>query len=414
MSTLRETNVVPITVTVNSPKASSQTEERSPYTYTLVTEDNHQAAIEAISTAEYIGLDVECDVVGEKPNGARDKLVGIGIALPDGECYYYPTGQPLSDISLFGKLRNKPYYAHNAKYDLAVCKRYCIGLGSLAGDGMLAAYLMGEPERGLKPLVLELFGITMLTYDQVTGGKNISSIDPERVAEYCCADAYYGMLAARKLEDDLTESADDRGLKIYKEMDLPLVPVLVDMELAGIGLDVQRAIDRLIETMTERDQLGVAIDYLAKETGFSQPDRTAVCKGCRNGKVKRGSCATCKGQGKYEFHQPLNPGSTQQVVAWLHGILDLPIQGLTDGGEPSMGKLQMLRLRGMHPGASLIFDWNRLDKEKGFLLSWLDQVSPEGRLHTSFSNAFVQGGRLSSREPNMQQVKLAWREVFIA
>mgnify|MGYP001600188589 FL=1 len=98
------------------------------------------------------GIDVETDLDDKKPNETRDHLVGIGIACGD-YCVYGEVGDEAWMEFLREEMPKHSFYAHNSKYDLAVLLRYGLKPGPLAGDGMLAAYLFGEPMAGLNGLV---------------------------------------------------------------------------------------------------------------------------------------------------------------------------------------------------------------------------------------------------------------------
>ena len=389
-----------------------------PYQWTLVDSvDTLVLALAAIerahSSGDRIGYDTETDTVGDHPNPHLDRLVGAAVACGS-ECYYGSTGYAPWLAALSRWLPQLRWIGHHSKWDLVVSRRHGILAAPPAGDSLLAAYLLGVPEAGLKKLVRDRYQETMITYEEVVGSgkerRNISEVDPQTVAEYCSSDAYWALRATGDLEGEL----DDQRRKLYA-IDLKLVEVLAAMEMRGITFDRVAAQDELATITDQLARYGSAIDSMAQDSGWNRPPRTWVCTGCRNGKNKRLTCSDCHGVGQFSERQPFNPGSSDQVVAWLHDHLGLPVQGITNMGRPSVTALALLRLRGDHPGPQLILKWKQLDKFASFLSSWLEwSGGSDDALHSVFTMARTRSGRLSSTDPNLQQVKREWRRFFVA
>lgn len=384
-----------------------------------------------VNSREIVGVDVETDIAGAEPNEVKDTLVGLSLVVGNKGVYY--TRELLGE--LWPLLQRARLVGANIKYDLTVMTRAAAEDGyelsftkdNVAGDSMVAAYLLCLPSGRLKDTVKSEYGHTMMTYDDVTGGGKlkISEVDPKVTASYCVADAWW----AKKLEADLwdrmvaegSHNGSSRSCVLYKDVDLPLIPVLVGMELRGMRFDRDKATLELNETIGNIDRTTYYINMRAKGTGFSVPDQRNVCRSCRNGKKKRATCTECSGVGALFSHTPVNPGSGQQISQWLFGTdkslghLGLPIQRVSRKTKtPSTDSLSLLRSKDLHPVVGMLLSYKHLVKYRGYLESWLEESERDGRLHSVFSNATVVSGRLSSKEPNLQQVSGSWRSMFTA
>ena len=373
---------------------------------------------QAVSKGAVIGLDVEAQPAGPEPNETKDKLVGLAVAIDD-DCYYFPLYRC---SSLWYLLLTARLCGHNFKYDMATLTRAMREDGvsgwfeqrTVAGDGMLAAYLAGLPEAKLKTLVKARYDHSMITYFDVTSGNTvpISDVPPAEVAEYCCADAWWGRKLALDLAAELREK-DPQAYKILVNIDLPLVATLVKMELTGFPIAVEAAEKELKDVEGKVGSIEVALDGLAQATGYVLPDTRKVCSGCRNGKLKRETCELCAGAGVFFSKTHVNPGSSDQMAAWLHDTLGLPVQSISQKTrKPSLDALNLLRMRALHPAVELLLSHRHLIKYRGYLEDWLCEALADRRVHPVFTNAIVVSGRLSSRDPNLQQVHLKWRNLF--
>ncbi|MFH1002866.1 MAG: DNA polymerase [Chloroflexota bacterium] len=182
------------------------------------------------------------------------QLVGISLSPAPGEAYYIPVGHqglwgagqlPLEPVleRLKGPLGDAALtkLAHNGNYDTTVLAEYGVSVNRLDFDTMLAAYLTGEKSLGLKALAFGRLGIEMTPITELigTGAKQVpmSCVEIDRVAGYACADADMTMRLGGLLHDELHR----QGLwRLFTEVEMPLVPVLVAMERAGIALDTAR------------------------------------------------------------------------------------------------------------------------------------------------------------------------------
>lgn len=389
--------------------------KETPYKWRLVKEEQDYTDL-ALAMSDWkgrIGIDVETDLDGEEPNETVDKMVGIGLSFGD-ECFYGQASNERFMAIMHEQLPLLPWVGHNAKYDMTVMQQHGIRTGPLAGDGMLAAYIGGEPEAALKKLVWNKYEYRMRTYKEVLGRHTrISDVDPEEVASYCCADAYFG----EKVERDIVEELSEELVKLYRDTDLPLVSILVDMERTGVALDREKTYDRLDRLRGDLNRLALSLDALAIADGYKLKDTKVICPACRNGKKKRLSCRPCDQRGHWYIHDLFNPASNKQKVEWLHDLKGLPVQGLSDKtNQPSLDRLALLRLgkETNHPACELLLLWNKLDKKRSFMEDWLVRSEKDRSIHSVFTNAKVRSFRLSSVMPNVEQVELDLRDLYVA
>ena len=325
------------------------------------------------------------------------KLVGISLSPAPGEAYYIPVGHvgldpigqlPLEQVTarLKSLLEDQKLakLAHNGKYDMAVLAEYGITVQNLTFDSMLAAYLLGEKSMGLKALAFGKLAIEMTPISDLigSGAKQISmsQVEISRAADYACADADMTLRLAKLFEPELHQ----QGLwQLFSEVELPLAPVLVGMERNGVALDAE-----LLRQMSHR--LGGQLLKLEVEVYNSVG------------------------------HQ-FNINSPQQLSAVLFDELGLTPARKTKGGY-STGAAILEELRGVHPIIELILDYRQLSKIKSTYIDALPNlINPKtGRVHTSFNQTRTATGRLSSSEPNLQNIPVRGelgkevRQAFIA
>jgi DNA polymerase-1 len=346
-----------------------------------------------LSAAKSFAFDLETTSLD--PMSAQ--LVGISFSPAPGEAYYIPVGHvgwgqieqlpleqvierlkpPLEDNTL-AKL------AHNGKYDMAVLAEYGITVKNLTFDSMLAAYLLGEKSLGLKALAFSKLAIEMTPITDLigSGAKQISmsQVEIARVADYACADADMTGRLAEMLQAELHH----QGLwQLFFQVELPLMPVLVHMERNGIALDTE-----LLRQMSHR--LGEQLIKLEAEIYNSVG------------------------------HQ-FNINSPQQLSTVLFDELRLAPARKTKGGY-STGASVLEELRGCHPVIEFILEYRQLSKIKSTYIDALPGlINPKTRrVHTSFNQTRTATGRLSSSEPNLQNIPVRGelgkqvRQAFIA
>ncbi|MDP3878696.1 MAG: DNA polymerase I [Dehalococcoidales bacterium] len=324
------------------------------------------------------------------------QLVGISLSPAPGESYYIPVGHvgwgELAQLPLERVINGlKPLFednaiekfAHNGKYDMAVLAEYGVSVNNLKSDTMIAAYLLSEKSLGLKALAFSRLGIEMTPITDLIGAGakqlSMSQVEIARAADYACADADMTGRLTGLFSTELRE----QGLwQLFAEVEMPLIPVLIHMERSGIALDTD-----LLRQMAHRlgEQLLKLEAEIYNNTG----------------------------------HQ-FNINSPQQLASVLFEELKLPAQKRK--GSYSTGAAVLEELRGTHPIVELILDYRQLAKLKSTYIDALPAlINPRtGRLHTSFNQTRTATGRLSSTEPNLQNIPVRGelgkqvREAFIA
>jgi DNA polymerase-1 len=264
-------------------------------------------------------------------------------------------------------------YAHNASYDWGVLRRAGFEVNDFAFDTMIAAHLLEQNTNaiGLKNLAFQYFGAQMTEIEALIGkGKNqitMEQVSVDKLTQYACADADY----TYRLYEHYKPLLEERGLdKLFYDIEMPLVGVIVDLERAGVLLDLKRL-----------EELSQVIHARMTEL------ETRVYEMCG---------------------APFNLNSPIQLSEALFEKLGLSSQGLdrTSTGKISTAAGVLETLREQHPVIPLILEHRELAKLKGTYVDALPGlVNPEdGRLHTSFNQAGTVTGRLSSSNPNLQNI----------
>lgn len=306
-------------------------------------------------------------------------LVGFSFSWEAETATYVPT--PLPDgtsidrvVDLLGPILEKETekVGHNLKYDFLVLLRHDVNVGGPIFDTMVAHYLVAPEEnhnlddvaRGV--LNYEMVPITDLIGDGVEEN-SMREVDIEDAAPYACEDADIALRLADELQGQLEEG---NVLNVAHDMEFPLVRVLAEMEFRGIRLDTD-VLDEISKRLEGRlDEIESQIFELAGE----------------------------------EF----NINSTQQLGEILFEKLDLPVVTKTPTGKPSTKESVLQELSTEHDIPGLVLDWRSTYKLKSTYLDSLGElVHPEtGRLHTSFNQTRTATGRLSSSDPNLQNIPI--------
>ncbi len=381
---------------VEAPPGPPQVETeptRPPAYHTVNTTPAFDELLNRLSAAESFAFDTETTSL----DAISAQLVGISISPTPGEAYYIPVGhvgwgeveqlpleqvisglKPLLEDNKLAKL------AHNGKYDMTVLAEYGVEVNNLTFDTMVAAYLLGEKSLGLKTLAFSKLGIEMTPITALigSGSKQISmsQVEVKQAADYACADADL----TGQLTELLSTELHQQGLwQLFSEVEMPLVPVLLTMERNGVALDIE-----LMREMSHR--LGEQLLHLETEIYNNIGHR-------------------------------FNINSPQQLSFILFEELKLPPARKTKGGY-STGASVLEELRGTHPVIELILEYRQLAKLKSTYIDTLPNlINPKtGRVHTSFNQTKTATGRLSSSEPNLQNIPIRGkaakeiRQAFIA
>ncbi|MFH1381745.1 MAG: DNA polymerase I [Chloroflexota bacterium] len=373
----------PTKVTAPSPKRDYQTITTAPALDEL---------LRRLSAAKSIAFDTETT----STNAMLAQLVGISVSPAPGEAYYIPVGhvgwgqvEQLPLVEVINHLKpilenpDLPKLAQNGKYDMTVLAEYGVNVSNLSFDTMIAAYLLGEKSLNLKALAFNRLGIEISPITDLigTGTKQLSmsQVEITRVAEYCCADSDIAGQLAESLSADLHQ----QGLwQLFTEVEMPLVPVLIHMERNGIALDT-----RLLGQMSLR--LGEQLLKLEADVYNNVG------------------------------HQ-FNINSPKQLGSVLFEELKLPGRRTKSGYSTGADILE--ELRGVHPVIDSVLEYRQLAKLKSTYIDALPTlINPKtGRVHTCFNHTKTSTGRLSSSDPNLQNIPVRGelgrevRQAFIA
>ena len=325
------------------------------------------------------------------------QLVGISLSPAPGEAYYIPIGhvgwgqveqlplaQVLDSLRPLLEAPDLAKTAHNSKYDMTILAEYGVAVNNLTFDTMIAAHLLNEKSLGLKALTFNRLGIEMTPITALIGSGakqfSMSQVEVNQAADYACADADMTLRLTELLKPELHQ----QGLwSLFAEVELPLVPVLISMERKGVALDTD-----LLRQMSHR--LGEQLLKLEAEIY------------------------------NWAGHQ-FNINSPQQLSSVLFEELKLPPARKTKSGY-STGASILEELRGVHPIIEHILEYRQLAKLKSTYIDALPALlNPKtGRIHTSFNQTRTATGRLSSSEPNLQNIPVRGdlgkevRQAFIA
>ncbi len=348
---------------------------------TILDEGELEALARRIRDAGAVALDTETD----SPAPTRARLVGLSLSPRPGEAFYVPVGhkylgapaQVPKDraLAILRPALEDPAVAktgQNIKYDLIVLEREGVRLAGIARDTMVLSYLL-EPNWGrhnLDRLALHYLREAKIPYEEVAGkGKNEQTMDKvpvERAAPYACEDAALAGELGTLLWDRVVARRLDR---LYEEIERPLIDVLARMEVDGVRVDpaVLKAMSKELEGEAAR---------LEKEI-----------------------CALAG--------VSFNVNSPRQLADVLFHKLGLrPARRtrVTKGFSTSLDVLE--DMAGEHPAVGLVLEYRQVAKLKSTYADALPAlINPEtGRIHTSYNQTVASTGRLSSSEPNLQNI----------
>jgi len=324
-------------------------------------------------------------VVGSSPDPMRADIIGVGLSAGDGEATYVPIqhrylGAPAqlrwSDLSRVLAPTMADPNVRKVTYDIKRAQNilFCHGLRieGKVSDPLLAAYLLDpESPNGLQDLVRREFGTELAVYDEAATAKKKSDrvafdqLDIDRATSFGAAPAAIALSLAVRLDARL--GAEGLG-SLYEDLELPLSRVLSMMEQKGVLVDTSK----LAAIAVQVDAECAALEEKAHE---------------------------CIGH-KFAIR------SRDQLETILFDELELPVVKRTAKGGRSTDAAVLDELADKHPLPQVILDYRELDKLKGTYLEGLPRaVNPAtGRIHTRFEQAVTATGRLSSTEPNLQNI----------
>lgn len=342
----------------------------------------------------------------------RSRLVGLTIGLEPGKAYYLPfrhrsgesqiddqgglaldlpadvpanpealgsqytnlpalTGPEMTDLRALLADAGVAKTAQNAKYDLLILEQEGVPVRGIDFDTMIASYVLdpGRRSHGLDMLALEFLGYEMVPYEAVCGkGKNAIGFDAvpiETATRYSCEDADVTLRLAALFDEQM----EQLGLKaLFRDIEMPLIPILAEMEATGIAIDLS-VFSRLNRELAKEQQRVEGEIYEAAGEAF-------------------------------------NINSNAQLRRILFEKLELPVLKKTStGASTDASVLERLAEEG-HALPSLIMEYRELSKLQSTYIEALPVlVNPRtGRLHTSFNQTVAATGRLSSSDPNLQNI----------
>ncbi len=329
------------------------------------------------------------------------EIVGVSFAVQAGEAAYVPlrhdypgASAQLDRDEVLAALKPllqdpaRPKLLQNAKYDLEVLANHGIRLAGIAHDSMLESYVWNATatRHDMDSLAQRYLGYTTIKFEEVAGkgAKQIpfAQVDVDTAARYAAEDADITLRLHQALWPRL--EAEPGLREVYERIELPLVPVLARMERRGVLIDAD-------QLRRQSQALAARMHQLMQRA-------------------------------ETEAGQPFNLDSPRQLQAILFDKLGLPVQAKTPGGQPSTNEEALEALRGVHPLPGLILDYRLLAKLRSTYTEKLPaMIKPaSGRVHTSYHQAVAATGRLSSSDPNLQNIPVrseegrAIRTAFIA
>ena len=363
---------------------------------TLLTEADLNRWVDKLKQAKLFALDTETDNL----DYMAANLVGISFALENGEAAYLPlqldylgapkTLEKTTALALLKPVLENPAIqkvGQNFKYDLTIFARNGIDVQGVAFDTMLESYVLNSTGRhNMDDLAKRYLGHQTISFEEIAGkGKNqltFNQIPLEQAAEYAAEDADVTMKLQQVLWEKLSKEPTLK--KLFKEMELPLLGVLSRMERRGVLID--------------SDALFLQSNEIANRLSELE-EQAYILAG-----------------------QPFNLASTKQLQEILFDKLGLPVIQKTPKGAPSTNEEVLEELAFSHELPKVLVEHRGLSKLKSTYTDKLPQmVNPQtGRVHTSYHQAVTATGRLSSSDPNLQNIPIRneegrrIRQAFIA
>lgn len=375
---------------------SQVTIDRSAYE-TILTEESFNSWLEKLKSAPVIAFDTETDSL----DYMVANLVGLSFAIEEGVAAYVPVAhdyigapeqldrqwvleqlKPLLEDDAIAKV------GQNLKYDASVLARYDIELKGIKFDTMLASYVYNSVggKHDMDSLALRFLQHSCISFEQIAGkGKaqlTFNQIDLEQASAYAAEDADVTFRLHQRLNAELEKN--EALNRIYQDIEVPLVPVLSRIERTGVLID-----DMLLGAQSQ--EIAARLDELEQKA--------------------------------FEIAgQEFNLSSPKQLQTIFFEKMGLPVIKKTPSGAPSTNEEVLQELALDYPLPKLILEYRGLAKLKSTYTDKLPKmINPEtGRVHTSYHQAVTATGRLSSTDPNLQNIPIRneegrrIRQAFIA
>ena len=359
--------------------------------------ETFDAMLAKLRDAELICVDTETDSL----EAMRANLVGLSFAVATGEAWYVPVahdypGAPdqLPRDEVLDALRpiledpQRPKVGQHLKYDLNVLARHGIELKGCDFDTMLESYVLNSTasRHDMDSLALQYLDRGTIKFEDVAGkgAKQITfnQVGLDEAVPYAAEDADITLQLHHVLYPRLAADAPLKAL--FHDIEMPLMPVLAGMERTGVRIDSE------------------LLGRISRELGEGMAD------------LQKSAYEEAGG--------PFNLGSPNQLQEILFTRLELPVLRKTPKGAPSTAEDVLAELADRHPLPRLILEWREMAKLRSTYADKLPgMVNPDtGRVHTSYQQAVAATGRLSSSDPNLQNIPVRTaagrriREAFVA
>jgi DNA polymerase-1 len=346
--------------------------------YNIISKESElKGLLEEILKAKKVALDLETSSL----DPFTGKIVGISIAIDEGRAYYIPVAHldgpniPLDRVREFLKevVGMRRFGGHNLKFDIKFLKKAGIEPEYPDFDTMIEAYLLNPNEKrfNLDEMALKFLGYKMMSYDEVMQGAlplfagDFSYVPIERAAKYSCEDADISLRIHNKLYPLIYSN---EMVELYEKIELPLVSVLAQMELKGVFFDTKYLSSLSLEMEKKLSSLSQRIFEIAGE--------------------------------------PFNLNSPKQVAYILFEKLKLPAMKSTNTGAYSTDVEVLENLAPDFEIARLLLEYRKIQKLKSTYVDAIPTMVNKhtGRVHASFNQTGTATGRLSSSDPNLQNL----------
>jgi len=371
--------------------------EQSTHYETIFTEQQLDKWLQLLANADLFAIDTETTSL----DYMQAEIVGLSFSVQPGTAAYVPLAhnypaapEQLSRDHVLARLRpllespDKLKLGHNLKYDMSVLANHGITLAGIRHDTMLQSYVLDSTatRHDMDSLALKYLDIKTTHYEDVAG-KGAKQIPFDQVAidvagPYAAEDADVTLRLHEEFWPRLSNQSELASL--YEKLEMPLIPVLSRMERTGVMIDADKLHQQSLE--------------LSKQMASTE-------------------------QQAYELAgQAFNIGSPKQIQTILYDHLQLPVKAKTPKGQPSTAESVLQELAQEHELPRLILAYRSLSKLKSTYTDRLpEQINQtSGRVHTSFHQAVTATGRLSSSNPNLQNIPIRTaegrriRQAFIA
>ncbi|EGQ9303163.1 DNA polymerase I [Vibrio vulnificus] len=356
--------------------------DRSQY-QTIFDQATFDIWLDKLKASELFAFDTEMDSL----DYMVANLVGLSFAVAEGEAAYVPVAHDYLDAPeqldrdwVLAQLKplleddTKAKVGQNLKYDASVLARYGIEMKGIKHDTMLASYVYNSVggKHDMDSLALRFLQHSCISFEQLAGkGKNqltFNQIDLNEAAVYAAEDADVTLRLHNRLFANIEQ--DEKLKAIYQEIEVPLVPVLSRMERTGVLIDDMKL-------SAQSQEIAVRLGELEQKA--------------------------------YEIAgQPFNMNSPKQLQTILFEQMGLPVIKKTPSGTPSTAEEVLQELALDYPLPSVIMEYRGLAKLKSTYTDKLPKmINPHtGRVHTSYHQAVTATGRLSSTDPNLQNIPI--------